>query len=71
MFQVCLRRAGDERLYSVATRAGAGWEIRSEENHTLTRYAECRDWHRVERILAMFRREVDALIEQGWRRSPT
>jgi hypothetical protein len=28
------------------------------------------DWHRVERALARFRREIEVLKNQGWRESP-
>jgi hypothetical protein len=71
MFLVCLRRADDERLYSVSAHTDSGWEIRSEENRTLTRRAEYHDWHRVERMLALFQHEVEALVDQGWQVQPT
>jgi len=67
MFHVCLRRAEDERLYSVCPGQTVGWEVRTEENRTLASRVEYADWHRVERTLASFRREIETLVEQGWR----
>ena len=66
MFSVCLRHADHVRLYSVTAGAGAGWEVKSEEDRTLTRHVRYHDWHRVERMLALFRRDVADLIAQGW-----
>lgn len=66
MFSVCLRRADHVRLYSVSGRSHDGWEIRSEEDRALTKHAWYRDWHRVERTLELFRREIADLTAQGW-----
>jgi len=66
MFSMSLRRAGHVREYSVSERGGAGWEVKLEEDRTLTRHVWYQDWHRVERTLAMFRQEVADLKAQGW-----
>jgi hypothetical protein len=55
------------REYSIRLIAGAGWEVRRAEDHRLTRHARYRDWHRVERALASFRREAADLTAQGWK----
>jgi hypothetical protein len=54
----------------VAARGAAGWEITTEENRQLTRHTWYHDWHRVERTLALFDREVADLTAQGWRVQP-
>ena len=66
MFLMCLRFADHVREYSVSARQGGGWEVKLEEDSTLKKHARYRDWHRVERTLVMFRREVAALTAQGW-----
>jgi hypothetical protein len=66
MFSVSLRRADHVRQYSISARGGAGWEVKLEEDRALKRHMEYDDWHRVERTLAMLRREVAELVQQGW-----
>ncbi len=66
MFAVCLRDAEHVREFFVSHRSAAGWEIRSQEDHTLKRHAWYHDWHRVERTVDLFRREVNDLIASGW-----
>lgn len=66
MFSVCLRHADQMRLYFVSRRTSAGWEVKSAENNSLTRHVRYHDWHRVERIIELFRREVADLTAQGW-----
>ncbi len=70
MFAVCLRHADHVRRYFVSNRSPAGWEIKSEEDQRLRKHVWYRDWHRVERTLALFRREVDDLMAQGWQIQP-
>lgn len=66
MFAVCLRHADHVRQYSVSNPSAAGWEIKKEEDRTLRKHVWCRDWHRVERAMDSFRREVEDLTAQGW-----
>ncbi len=66
MFSVCLRRAEETRFCCVSPARGGGWEITTEENQTRTRRVLCRDWHRVERELALFRLSVAGLVANGW-----
>jgi hypothetical protein len=63
-FNVC--SANHVRHYTISAGA-AGWEVRLEEDQTLRRLDHYRDWHRVERAIASFEREVTALVERGWR----
>jgi hypothetical protein len=66
MFRVCLQREDDVRQYSVSSHGAAGWEIKAQENATLTKHTWYHDWHRVERTLALFDREVADLTAAGW-----
>jgi hypothetical protein len=67
MLSISLQRAGHTRRYSIrSTAAAAGWEFRLEEDRALSRRVRYRDWHRVERAIALVEREVAALAAQGW-----
>lgn len=58
------------RRYSIALRGGAGWEVRLEEDRTVRWQETVTDWHRVERMQSKLEREVEALLERGWRVRP-
>jgi hypothetical protein len=66
MFAVSLRNADHVRQYFVSDRSARGWEIKSEQDRTLTKHVWYHDWHRVERTLELFRQEVAVLTAQGW-----
>jgi len=66
MFSVSLRNENHTCRYSIVPRTGWGWEVRVEHEGQLTRHICYRDWHRVERTLAMFRLEVSQLTALGW-----
>ncbi len=66
MFAVRLSHADHVRTYSIRAAGTSGWEVRLEEDEKLQRLDHYRDWHRVERTLALFEREVSQLREQGW-----
>ena len=66
MFDQRLRHADHVRHYSITSTGDAGWEVRLEEDQTLRRLANYRDWHRVERAMAQFEREVTELKKSGW-----
>jgi hypothetical protein len=67
MFARRLRFADHVRQYSIYSAGLAGWEVRLEEDRKVRRLAHYRDWHRVERAIALFEREVTALTRRGWR----
>lgn len=67
MYALSLRYADHVRHYSISA-GSAGWEEKLEEDRTLRRLDHYRDWHRVERAMAMFDREVMELTARGWRR---
>ena len=66
MFAVRLRREEHTRRYSISPWDEGGWEVRREEDRTLTHRVCYHDWHRVERTLAVFRLEVSELRARGW-----
>lgn len=66
MLSITLYRADHVRHYSIQAIRHAGWKVTLEEDRTLTHHMYYDDWHRVERAMAMFRREVAELTAQGW-----
>jgi hypothetical protein len=67
MFDCILRHADHSRRYLIHAVAPSGWEVRLEEDRELRRSNLYQDWHRVERALALFQREVGLLRQNGWR----
>ena len=67
MFDLRLSRADHSRHYSITSAEEWGWEVRLEEDDILRRRDHYQDWHRVERALALFEREVRELTARGWR----
>ena len=66
MFTITLRNADQTRHYSIAPLSAAGWEVKLEQEGRLTRHVWYRDWHRVERVLALIQLEVSDLTARGW-----
>jgi hypothetical protein len=66
MFILRLCHADHTRYYSICSAGTEGWEVRLVEDRTLRRLNHYRDWHRVERALASFEREVEELTARGW-----
>ena len=66
LLDLSLRRADHIRRYFVRAVAPSGWEVRFEEDRELRRRTIYQDWHRVERALALFEREVTELTASGW-----
>ena len=67
MFSRELTLAGHTRNFVVTPLLADGWEVRIEEDSRVLRRHQYTDWHRVERAVAAFEREVAALMERGWR----
>jgi len=70
MFQLSLRRADHVRRYSITPVRPFGWEVKFEEDRELRRKSVYRDWHRVERAMALFELEVLQLKASGWQLAP-
>jgi hypothetical protein len=65
MFHLSLQSADHVRRYSI-TAAPLGWEVKLEEDREVRRNDLYLDWHRVERAMALFEREVLQLTANGW-----
>ena len=66
MFQISLWRADHVRRYSITQAKPFGWEVKYEEDRQLRRKSIYRDWHRVERAMALFELEALQLRASGW-----
>ena len=71
MFSAVLQNRGAMRRYSVAMEPGAGWIVTLQHDGELPRRVRYRDWHRVERTLALFRLEISELKASGWHQIPS
>jgi hypothetical protein len=69
MFTRQLRHEHHTRDYRISQAGSEGWEVRLEQDRTLCRLDHYRDWHRVERALKSFEREVAELTARGWQES--
>jgi len=65
VFAKVLVRAPHVRSFEIASTTEAGWEVSERAGDTLVQ-RHYSDWHRVERVLTRFRREVSELERQGW-----
>lgn len=71
MFNLRLRHADHIRHYSITSTESRGWEVRLEEDDRIRRQDHYQDWHRVERAMALFEREVQELTDIGWQVTPS
>ena len=62
-----LVRADQSRSFQVLAAPSNGWQATEHQDQRIVQQQHYADWHRVERALAHFAREIDALREQGWR----
>ncbi len=67
MFARELRKDDHTRRFLIEEKGTGGWEIRVEEDDAVLRRICYTDWHRVERAMLGFSRQIDALEETGWR----
>ncbi|HJZ75734.1 MAG TPA: hypothetical protein VKE51_28570 [Vicinamibacterales bacterium] len=67
LFHKTLVRASETRSFLIDRIVPAGWRTCEMANDRIARQQERTEWHRVERDLARFGREIDALRMQGWR----
>jgi hypothetical protein len=67
LFQKKLARASETRSFRIEHGPSAGWRTSELANDRLAHQHHRTEWHRVERDLARFAREIEALRRQGWR----
>ena len=66
MFSRELTFAGHTRSFRVEALLSSGWEVSVREDSHVIRRSCYSDWHRVERAISAFEREVSALEAEGW-----
>ena len=66
LFTKTLVRALQVRTFEVAAVPNAGWEASERAGVHVIDQRRYSDWHRVERALIRFDREIDELRRQGW-----
>jgi hypothetical protein len=66
VFTKVLVRAPHVRSFEIAPGPVAGWEVSERAGDSVVQQRHYSDWHRVERVLTRFRREISELRNQGW-----
>jgi hypothetical protein len=66
VFSKTLVRASEKRSFEVAAAPVTGWHVLERANRSVIRDQQFSDWHRVERTLLRFAREISDLRQQGW-----
>ena len=66
LFTKTLIRARQVRTFEVAALPNVGWEASERAGVDVIEQRRYSDWHRVERALTRFDREIDELRRQGW-----
>jgi hypothetical protein len=67
LLETTLVRADRVRSFRVQPTSSVGWEASEREGHHIVQQQCHTDWHRVERTLERFGREIEELKQQGWR----
>jgi hypothetical protein len=70
MFSVVLHNGVAMRRYSISRNGAEGWEVIRQQDGERPRHVHYRDWHRVERALALFHLEINDLVARGWQQIP-
>jgi hypothetical protein len=65
VFAKTLVRAREVRSFEVAAAPSVGWQVKERTDQEI-REQQLSDWHRVERALLRFTREISELRRQGW-----
>ena len=65
MYATSLRKQLQLRRFTIR-HVRPGWEVRDENDHEVLKQVIYKDWHRVERAIAMFEQEEAALEASGW-----
>ena len=66
MYTRSLRKEFHTRMFTIRPAGASGWEVRDQTDGSIVKRAVYDDWHRVERALALFQREEEALRAGGW-----
>lgn len=66
VFMKTLVRATHIRSFEVAPLPNVGWEASKRADERVIQSRRYSDWHRVERVVSLFTREISELRRQGW-----
>ena len=66
MYARTLRKAEQERRFSIVDAGTAGWEVRHELDRRVVKRVLYDDWHRVERARMAIAQEAETLKDAGW-----
>lgn len=66
VFRKTLVRAPHVRSFEINLLPAAGWEVSEREDQRVVQQRRYNDWHRVERAVLRFTRDVSDLRRQGW-----
>jgi hypothetical protein len=66
MYARTLRKAEQERRFSIVDAGAAGWEVRHELDQRVVKRVLYDDWHRVERARMAIAQEAETLKDAGW-----
>jgi hypothetical protein len=66
LFTKTLVRARQVRTFEVAALPDVGWQASERSGALVIDSRRFSDWHRVERTLTRFDREINELRSQGW-----
>ena len=66
MYARTLRKAEQERRFSIVDAGPAGWEVRHEQDRQVVKRVLYDDWHRVERARMAIVHEAETLKGAGW-----
>jgi len=69
MYRRVFRKADQTRRFTITNAAGAGWEVREEQDSQIIRRMHYHDWHRVERARMTFATQALRLEHAGWEES--
>ena len=65
MYATSLRKQLQVRRFTIR-HVRPGWEVKDENDHQVLKQVIYKDWHRVERAIAMFEQEEAELEASGW-----
>jgi hypothetical protein len=68
VFEKTLIRDGRTRSFQIVW-GPAGWEVTEPAGDQEARHQRHTDWHKIERTVARFTREIDELRREGWTES--
>jgi len=66
LFAKTLVRANHVRSFQIHRALPLGWEVFERDGQRVVQQQRYTDWHRVERTVTRFSREVAELRRQGW-----